>query len=774
MDNRFGSLLREYRLAARLSQEALAERAAMSVNGISALERGANQSPQRKTLDLLVEALSLDWERARALERAAARPSRPRLAAKRVRFNGLPRALTPFFGREHTIAEVRRLVLERPLVTLNGPGGIGKTRIALKVAEELANRFSDGTHFIDLIAGERLLTGLVEKLGSKNVLIVLDNCEHLAETVAATAQAIIAACPGVRIIATSRQALKVPGEQLFRVPPLETDAAVKLFQERAHRALGPREFSAADVDVIARIVVRLDGIALAIELAAARMNLLTIADLEHHLNERFDVLTGGSTMALPRHQTMRATMDWSYELLTEREREIFCRLSIFPASFSLDAAVAVCGDDRNGKWHIFEALASLIDKSLVNSAPDGSVQRYRLLETTRAYAAERIGEPELFEALHQCHAAYFAGVAERAASAFDSTESTTSWARALEPDLENFRAALNYTLQDRGDTAAGVRLLSNLQELWIVQGLAAQAERRAQDALSAEPQLADRLQAELWLTIARMRQELFVHPGQTLEAASHARALFEASGDRNGLALAVRQTAAAHMRLGARAQARREFEESVSIYRELGDRRMAARGLGYLASLLQVQGEYREARALLIDVLHTARSVGDDRMIPTISMNLAETEFALGDFESAANRARKNVEDETLRKSCDMMATQQANLSVYLLALGRMKEARSAALASLEEASGSFIAVPIQHLAAGIAESDPASAAKMLGYVDETFKTAGFSRENTERFSRDYLMASLRASIDEGAIEQYHREGAAMNEKEILKIIAGR
>jgi hypothetical protein len=197
---------------------------------------------------------------------------------------------------------------------------------------------------------------------------------------------------------------------------------------------------------------------------------------------------------------------------------------------------------------------------------------------------------------------------------------------------------------------------------------------------------------------------------------------------------------------------------------------MAARGLGYLASLLQIQGDHAQAHAMLLDVLQEARFAGDDRMIPTIAMNLAETEFALGDFESAARRAQDNLSNEILQKSCDMIATQEANLSVYLLALGRTEEARTMAMASIEDARGTFVAVPLQHLAASLAHSDAASAAKILGYVDAAFAATAFSRENTERFSYDHLTAALAAAKDDGALAEYRREGAGMSEQQILRI----
>lgn len=781
MDNAsFGTLLREYRLSRGLSQESLAERAAMSVNGISALERGANQAPQRRTLELLVGALELNADEMRRLEEAATRPSRPRRSgAPRGAADDLPHPFTAFFGRAQEVAAVAGFVLERRLVTLTGPGGIGKTTLALKVAQESARHFAR-VLFVDLAPLREpqsvmpAIAALEEKVRSTDSLVVIDNCEHVAEPAAAAIQALLNACARARVLATSRQSLSVPGEQMYRVPSLETGAAVELFTERAKRADASIAFSSAETAAIVRIVTRLEGIALAIELAAGWVNVLSLAQLEEHLCERLDFLSGRGASTLPRQRTMRAAIDWSYELLDERERQMFRRLSVFPASFTLDAAQAICADPESSRWHVFETLASLADKSLVNTAADGGVQRYRLLETTRAYALERLCEHEEAAALSGRHAQFYEGLAENAAAALCGAASTAQWARSLEPDLENFRSALDWTLHDRADVLAGARMLFNLQELWIVEGLASEAARKANAALQRADDLPNALRAGLWLTIARMRQQLFAHPNPMLEAARNARDLYERSNDRGGLAMAVRQQAAAYMRLGAYDQARREFSRSLEIFRELGDSRMVARGLGYLASLLQVKGEYAQAREMLLEVLGTASATGDDRMIPTVRMNLAETEFALGMYASAAERARENLSNDIICKSSEMLATQQANLSAYLLALGQTKEAQSMAMASIENAAEPFIAVPLQHFAASVARANPEMAAKLWGYVEKAFAAAAFPGENTERFTREHLTLWLHNALDAQTLSLYRGQGAAMQQRQILELARGK
>ena len=355
----FGALLREFRLAAGLSQEILAERAAMSADGISALERGINKAPQRETLALLLGALQLEAQQREAIEAAAMRPARPRASRTRAsRKRNLPKFLMPLFGRETELAEVERLVASSHIVTVIGAGGVGKTRLAAETGSSAAlTDCEDGTWFVDLApahdAGgvasaiaatlgirERpdttLLDSVADALVRKSALLILDNCEQVVTAVAAAVQIILAGCPDVRILATSRQPLEVPGEQTYRLASLNLEASVTLFNESARRA-DPSFAPDEDRLTIERICSRLDGIALAIELAAARVRLLSVTQIEERLSERFGVLSGGGRLA--RHQTMRALVDWSYDLLSREDQTLFTRLAVFPAEFSLEAAL---------------------------------------------------------------------------------------------------------------------------------------------------------------------------------------------------------------------------------------------------------------------------------------------------------------------------------------------------------------------------------------------------------------------------------------------------
>ena len=768
----------------------------MSVNGISALERGANRAPQRATLALLIDALGLTAEQAESLTRAAARPALPRTGASRRRASeALPSGSAPFFGRQTELDAITHLLGSTALVTLTGPGGIGKTRLALRIAEHAAGTFGHGFRFVDLAPvrdpnlvgctlaaqfevkerdGEEISETIARELRSKHALVIIDNCEHLQGAAASVAETLLRNCPDVRIIATSRQSLNVPGEHIYRVRALDVAAAVELFADRTKRAGAYFAVTDDNYDAVARIVRRLDGIALAIELAAARMNVLTLPQLEARLSMRFHVLTGGSAVRQPRQQTMRAAVDWSYNLLDDEEQGLFRGLGVFSNGFSLDAALHVCEDRECDESNALEVLSRLVDKSLVVSDGVEGDHRFRLLETIRSYATEKADQCGETAMLRRRHAEYFASLAETADCNFGAADSKHEWILTLEPELDNFRVALQWSLGTDGDIASGVELVTNLQEFWIAQGFAKDMARRSAMTLAAHRELSEAQRGALWLVLARMRQELFAHPQVMLEAAAKARELCDRVGDRGGLALALRQYGTALMRLGEYPEAESKMRESIKLYRTLRDPRMVVRGLGNLAALLRVRGDYSQARTVLLDALQLARALGDDRIVPTTAMNLADTEFALGQVESAARRAKENLKDDIVQKSPELLACQESNLAAYLFALGRSDEALVSARASVSAASGSFVAVPLQHVAAIVAPADAKRAARLLGYVEATFESTGFSRQYTETYTYEALMRTLHEHLSNELLAEEMRAGASMNDEQAMHLAGAR
>jgi predicted ATPase/DNA-binding XRE family transcriptional regulator len=420
----FGVLLRRYRSRAGVSQEALAEQARLSVETISALERGTRRNPYRDTVAHLATALSLSAAERTALESAAARARKPAAMRPSLRpvsgaSGNLPLQLTSFVGRESETEAIVTLLQAKRLVTLIGSGGVGKTRIALEVAARLAPERNDGAWFVELasLTDARLIPGTIARalqlglpaegdpqavlltlLGARKVLLVLDNYEHLIAAAAAYAEALVRGCPHLTLLATSRQPLGITGEAAYRIPPLHVpDAAttatlplavvasheaLKLFVDRARAADASFALTDRTVSIVADICRRLDGIPFAIELAAARVNILSPRDLRNRLDERLRILTGGKE-ALPRQQTLRALIDWSYDLLDERERELFRRAGIFAGSFTLDAARAICGAADADEMDVLDVLASLVDKSLILAAVTDDSTRYGMLESTR-------------------------------------------------------------------------------------------------------------------------------------------------------------------------------------------------------------------------------------------------------------------------------------------------------------------------------------------------------------------------------------------------------
>jgi predicted ATPase/class 3 adenylate cyclase len=393
--------------------------------------------------------------------------------------NNLPAQLARFIGRDRELSEVRALVESSRLVTLTGAAGCGKTRLGLQVADGLLDGSGDGVWLVELAAvtdedavaaavsralglagraGGPVLEALLDALAPQDMLIVLDNCEHLIGGCAKTAEAILARCPGVRLLATSREPLRIGGEIIYRVPPLSLPGpgeagpaaagscdAVALFIDRARAQGAGLAVDEQTAPLLVSVCARLDGLPLAIELAAARLRSLSMTDLHDRLDRCLGLLTGGSRTALGRQQTLRAAVEWSYSLLTGAERGLLGRLSVFAGSFDLAAAEAVCGSGGIEAFDVADLLGSLVDKSLVVAEPAGPAMRYRLLETIRQYAADRLGQVGQDEAaaVAAAHCEHFLSVAEAAAQHLTGPDQGR-WMARLDADQANLRRAADY------------------------------------------------------------------------------------------------------------------------------------------------------------------------------------------------------------------------------------------------------------------------------------------------------------------------------------------
>ena len=456
--------------------------------------------------------------------------------------NNLPIQPTTFRGREHDLEKVKSLLDQHTLVTLFGAGGVGKTRLAVQAGADLLDQYPDGVWLAELAPitdpalvssvianvlgvnesdGHRVDEPILQRLKVKRLLLIIDNCEHVIEAVAALADAVCHSCPNVRMLTTSRQALGIGGEAVYWLPSLAVpepnsslradDAAqygaIALFVDRA--TFADMRFALTDdnAPIVAEICRRLDGIPLAIELAAARVKVLSIPNLAHRLNERFRILTGGSRTALPRQKTLSALIDWSYDLLSTQEQTLFNRMAIFAGSFTLDAATSVCAGDGIDQLHVLDLTASLVDKSLVVADTGGRQERYRLLESTREYALEKLTVVGERERLARRYAEHFLGVAQGADSALGAMP-LSEWLVRLEPDVENFRAILEWALDKARDAALGGAVAGALEMFWWHRGLEAEGRRWVGAALGqiddgTHPEVAARLRRAMALLTSR-------------------------------------------------------------------------------------------------------------------------------------------------------------------------------------------------------------------------------------------------------------------------------
>jgi predicted ATPase/transcriptional regulator with XRE-family HTH domain len=522
-------LLRRFRYAAGLSQELLAERARISPVTIGALERGARSAPQRETLALLIEGLTLtgaerdEFEAAAAASRRVGRPhvgalgsdaseeTTPGGAQPEVP-NNLPHAVNTFHGRERELVEVQNHLSSRRVVTLLGAGGSGKTRLALEIARAQVggDLFPDGIWLVDLaplsdanlvtatiarllrvanVPGQSPLEGLAQAMRDMRLLLILDNCEHLLESCAMVVQRLTSACDRARFLVTSREALNLDGELRYQIDPLplpvfdvegsrqsldhwRESPAVRLFLDRAEEA-DPRDFPAAaagDPSIVARICAHLDGLPLALELAAARTQDLSLREIEDGLEARFALLGRGRRSAAPRHQTLRGMLDWSYSLLSERDQLLFRRLAIFAGPTTTQAAVAICTGDSLDAAAARDGVATLVSKSLlVVERRKRDSARYRMLESTREYAQDLLDKSGEREALAERHARYYRSALQRARVLWQANSGLAA-VDAFDTLLEEFHeveAALGWAIGEQHDPSLGTEFVAVLIDVWL-------------------------------------------------------------------------------------------------------------------------------------------------------------------------------------------------------------------------------------------------------------------------------------------------------------------
>src|SRR5579872_3416765 len=588
--------------------------------------------------------------------------------------NNLPLQLTSFVGRELEVLSVIEALNKTRLLTFVGSGGVGKTRLALQVGADLLDSYPDGVWLIELapISDGSLIAptvasvfqvreapdqpiqeALVRALRPRHALLIFDNCEHLVEPAARLIDALLRQCPTLRIIATSRQGLGIAGEVVHRVAslavPEETSTlnaedalrygAIALFAERAIAATGSFRLTDDNAPVVARICRRLDGIALAVELAAPRLKVLSVEQLEAKLNERFRILTGGSRTALPRQQTMRAMVDWSYDLLSEDEKTLFRRLAIFAGGWSLEAATEICSDDALESWAVLDLLQSLVDKSMVIAELSGAEQRYRLLESQRQYALELLERSGELEPMQTKHAQYFAGWVHNVIKNIDSTP-LKSWLNKVDIEYDNIRATLQWSLFGEAEVQLGITLACDLAEFWKERGFEAEGRKVLQviDSLEAPEDI--NLRAALLLARCNLF-DVGTDWNEMQRLAEAALAINRQSGTDIGVADALRHRAEAKLRRLHNAEAAEDLNEALTIAESHKALALKAKIKSAIGRNLLFWGKPDEAMQVYQEVLHLARASGQDSIKDVALSNLAEAAFIRGNAEQALELARE-------------------------------------------------------------------------------------------------------------------------------------
>jgi predicted ATPase len=731
----------------------------------------------------------------------------PALRSLDVLPNNLPRMLTSFVGREAEIAEITALIDTNPLVTLVGSGGVGKTRTSLQVAANLLDGSGAGVWLIELAplaTGDYIPSTISNALGitlpregdqieqltralkEKHTLLVFDNCEHMVEPAARVISAILRACPSVKILASSRQALGIAGEATFRMPslnvPRDADrstltaaestryAALSLFVERA-RAVDQR-FGLTDdnAPIVADICRRLDGIPLAIELAASRVKMFSPQQINERLNERFRMLTGGSRDVLPRQQTLRALIDWSHDLLDERERVLFRRLGIFVNGFTYEGAVAVAGGEDLDEFEIFDVLASLVDKSLVLAEPQADAVRYRLLESTRAYASERFDAAGERELLAGRHLSYLRNRFAELWSIKERTGRKTQFYEAFVTELEDLRYALDGALA-RPALVEGAELLS-FAHAWVRLGLDAEAVRRYEEYIAALPANDSRLLSRL----ASHRSFFLAQLGQltnALDVAREAVAHARAAEDGDALAYALRGFGYILTKLQRPDEAEAALAEAEAIPSTSRHLRLIL--LGDRASLSDVRGDFETAIQLNEQILKEHRALGNVRGEIGALLNIAESEYGIGRTHRAIEIVRELMPALRASEDKNQLFTAMANLAGYLIAIddipGTIAAAREVIIRVASDQDHFYIGIGIEHLALAYAlRGDLTRAARQEGFADSLFHRGGIERETTEAKSYDRLMALLRERLSPDDLARLLAEGASLTTEAALAL----
>jgi len=710
----------------------------------------------------------------------------------------LPRLLPLLYGRKDDLSALQALLQEQRLVTLVGAGGIGKSRLALAAAHAERERWADGVWLIELasLSDPALVSGAVAQtlgvalpgrqgadyelanaLQSKSMLLVLDNCEHLLQAAGELTMTLLARTAGVKLLATSQEPLHATDEQQFRVQPLAvpTDShaantrdfgALALFEGRARTADPRFQLNERNLPAVIEICRRLDGLPLAIELAAARVPLLGAEGVRDRLDDRFRVLTAGARFGLRRHQTLRATIEWSYSLLGADEQAVLRRLGVFTGSFGLVSAQAVAAFDRVDEWAVLDHLGALVDKSLV-VAEAGEEPRYRLLETGRAWSIEKLAEAGEMETALQRHARAVLAVFERSNAERWTVLEHVRLERYL-PDLDNARAALDWAAANAAESDLQIALAGAAAWIWNSVAQRPEGMRRSEQALArvtaaTPPALEARL-------LAAWSQMAYPRFGAAERAAGErAVELYRTLGDQKALYVHLFQHGTYLARSGEFAQAERGFAEAAALHDETWPSLMQQPAIYGRANLCWMQGRHEEVLALSEEHLRLAAALGDSRLVLRSLIHLEQAASSLGRLEEAVARGRDllaRIKHERFVGSIAIVAT--GNLSSALTELGQLDEALQLARAAFPLAAQADLLLsnldPFALLA--FKRGRIANAARVLGRTEAQYAIVSNRREPNEQRMRDSLFAALREALPAAELECLFKEGAALSNEE--------
>lgn len=698
--------------------------------------------------------------------------------------NNLPRQTTSFVGRHKDLARIEALLDEGPLLTIVGAGGIGKTRVALEAAAARVNGERDGAWFVDLgsVGDAELIAGtifsalggepsrgaeplddLIAYLQKRELLLLLDNSEHLVSDVARIVAEIVARCPHVGVLATSRSPLDISSERIYRLSSLDAAASARLFVDRA-RAVNPTAHLETKSTLVEEICNRLDGIALAIELAAARVRTMSLESVASHLELR--LLTGGRDRR-PRQQTMRALIDWSYDLLNEDERRVLRRAAVFLRGFTLRLATAVCGDGDDDEWRTLEILASLVDKSLVVAEVDSDDQRYRILEPIREYAWEKLVEAG---ELPQSQRLHTAAMTSLVAQLYDewARGPASDWLSRLERDLANLRAALRWSVDDANDLELGARLVADATIVFLRLNLSAEGIEWC-DRISTLPAIPLHVEARLRYGMSMLYSNLGSEK-KCLNQALIALPLYRQTGDDRGVARTLSQIASREVSQGRVGAAKNAAEEALELARGSGDRRL-------LADVLR-----RSAEAFGNDGLSAVRSRYEESVALFRSLGRADdTARALvwwGHWEASSGNHGEAVQrllDAAKLDSDDgAMMFYGVDIASCYLAIGDAGRAepyaRKALAAAVKARYDVGASLAIAYLSAVAWERDPSKAARLLGYGRARLRENNWDFDAHDAAALRKVQDALRNRLGDAELERSIAAGGDLTEDQAVAL----